>query len=226
MPGDRVSLHAGANADHSGTVSLTVFADVPNQTIIVTGPSGYERQLRHLVGLFSVRRDSVDVDIGQLNPAAGLRRSFAEILNNERPDRMERAVRSALSAVLLGLAGAMVFGVVVTGSFAGLNAAFRHSKIRDVVRRQIINLIAAAFTAVAHEMVFRIEALLRKVFLQAVRRLPTREANNWQRIVMDLVEKEVGAVFIVGGLISGMAALPATTRSSSWVLSHGTSCKA
>lgn len=210
LPGNRVSFHSDPNPDHRGTEGLTVIADLRTRSITLTGPSGYERELRVLTDIFSLCGETVGVNINLLNRVAEIRRSFADILSNQRPDRMEKAVRTVLSAVLFGLAGAMLFGVVVTGGFAGLNAAFRHSNVKDVVKQQIINLIAAAFTAVAHEMVFKMQAVLQKVFLQAPRRLPTAEAMNWQRVVEDLIGNEVGAVFIVGGIISAMAALPVT----------------
>jgi hypothetical protein len=195
-----------------GDDSIKVFVEPDDQSITISGPWGHKQSLASILPAFYIRNGNVMIDIRQIGGTREINQAFEAIFNRSG-DRRGMALNKACSCILFGLAGTLLFGVAVTGGFVGLDRAFARSQVRAVIKQQISTFIMAAFTAIAHEFVFKLESVLRKIFLDDARVIPMDRATNVERAITDLVANELGAIFIVGGTLAGLAALPATRSS-------------
>jgi hypothetical protein len=149
--------------------------------------------------VFFLMENHFAVDVQAITAAGPIRDAIFALQEGEQEDELKRFLSSACSAIFFGFSGKLIFGVFVTGGILGLEPAFGIVDIQLEVKEQIFNSIAAAVTSVAHESVFKLESVLRDVYLNARRVLPKRDSSESQILVQDLVANEVGAVFIVGG---------------------------
>lgn len=195
-----------------GDDSIKVFVEPDDQSIIISGPWGHRQSLASILPAFYIRDRNVMIDIQRIGRAREVNEAFNAIFNTQGR-RLHLVLNTACSSILFGLAGTLLFGVAVSGGFVGLDRAFAHSQVRAVIKQQITTFIMAAFTSIAHEFVFKLESVLRKIFLDSERVIPMDRATNVEKAITDLVANELGAIFIVGGTLAGLAALPATRNS-------------